>query len=194
MKRIITLKWENACGECGLHLEVGQQAEYEKTTGIFCIGHFPVEPESIRHFRLIKAERKAAKYEEWADKRREKASALMQRNEPYRGDIAFNTQPGHIPERARVIARTEKAWEHSSIANEFEQKAESLRHVQVAGDAERRRQAKRDSVDAWVKPGIMVNTVVFGVCEVLKVNTKTVKVKGRFGNFNVEKSFLEKVA
>ncbi len=52
----------------------------------------------------------------WAEGREAKAADLRARNEPFRGDIAFNTQPGHIPERARVIARTERAWEHDKKA------------------------------------------------------------------------------
>lgn len=74
-------------------------------------------------------ERRAARAERlrgWADKREEKAGALHARNEPYRGDIAFTTQPGHIPERARAIARTERAWEHSRKAESMRSRAEAI--------------------------------------------------------------------
>ena len=71
-------------------------------------------------------EARAERLREWAAKRDAKAAELHARNEPYRGDIAFNTQPGHIPERARAIARTEKAWEHSTKAAEMARKADSI--------------------------------------------------------------------
>lgn len=66
--------------------------------------------------RRERLEAKAARLRGWAEKRDAKAAALHQQNEPYRGDTAFNTQPGHIPERARAIARTERAFEHQEKA------------------------------------------------------------------------------
>lgn len=71
-------------------------------------------------------EAKADRLRGWADGREGKAAALHARNEPYRGDHAFNTQPGHIPERARVIARTERAWEHSTKAAEMRRRADGI--------------------------------------------------------------------
>lgn len=71
-------------------------------------------------------EAKVAKREEWAAGRRAKAAGLLKQNEPFRGDIAFNTQPGHIPERARVIARSEKAYEHTQMAAHHVGKAAGL--------------------------------------------------------------------
>jgi hypothetical protein len=52
-----------------------------------------------------------------------KAQACHSIGDRYRGDIAFCTQPGHIPERARVIRATEKAFEHAKIAEHHEAKA-----------------------------------------------------------------------
>ena len=76
--------------------------------------------------RRERLERKLEKREEWANGREQKAGALLKRNEPYRGDIAFNTQPGHIPERARAIARSDKAFEHTNMANHHRSKAAGL--------------------------------------------------------------------
>lgn len=60
-------------------------------------------------------ERREAKVERlrgWAEKRKNEAAATIEREfEAHRGDVAFNTQPGHIPERARSIARVERAVE-----------------------------------------------------------------------------------
>ena len=76
--------------------------------------------------RRERLEAKIDKREEWADGRDKKAEALHKTNEPYRGDHAFNTQPGHIPERARAIKRTEKACEHQDMANHHRSKAAGL--------------------------------------------------------------------
>lgn len=72
--------------------------------------------------------RRIERREEWADGRDGKAGALLKRNEPFRGDIAFNTQPGHIPERARVIKREDQAAEHHEKASHHRGVAATLEH------------------------------------------------------------------
>jgi uncharacterized protein DUF3560 len=76
-------------------------------------------------------ERRAARLREWADKREQRAADTLRQGERFRGDWAFNTQPGHIPERARLIAREDRAHESlqkaasmSSRADEIERQAE----------------------------------------------------------------------
>jgi hypothetical protein len=64
--------------------------------------------------------------EEWALKRHNKASKLRAVDEHLRGDLAFATQPGRISARARMIARTDKAREHSAMASHHASKAEGL--------------------------------------------------------------------
>ena len=76
--------------------------------------------------RRERREARAARLREWAGKRRSKAEALVRRNEPYRGDVAFNTQPGHIPERARAIRREEKAFEHEMKARDMAGRAAGI--------------------------------------------------------------------
>lgn len=61
-----------------------------------------------------------------ADRREAEAESLRKQNEPYRGDVAFNTQPGHIPERARAIRRDERAWEASKDASARRAKAAEI--------------------------------------------------------------------
>jgi hypothetical protein len=56
-------------------------------------------------------EARAERLREWAEKRERDAGAVLQSHERYRGDHAFNFQPGHIPERARVIAQADRAFE-----------------------------------------------------------------------------------
>ena len=65
-------------------------------------------------------EARADRLQEWAGKREDRAEAVFKAGEPFRGDTAFNTQPGHIPFRARLNAREDRA--HESLA-----KAASMR-------------------------------------------------------------------
>jgi hypothetical protein len=76
--------------------------------------------------RRERLQAKVQRREQWAANRRSAAASLDARNEPYRGDWAFNTQPGHIPERARAIARTDQAIEHRQVAEHHEAKAAGL--------------------------------------------------------------------
>lgn len=72
-------------------------------------------------------EARADRLEGWADKRQAGAAAVFKANEAYRGDHAFNFQPGHIPERARVIARTERAFKSVAKAEDMAGRADTIR-------------------------------------------------------------------
>ena len=76
--------------------------------------------------RRERAEARAARRREWAGGRQAKADALAAQNAPYRGDIAFNTQPGRIPERDRANQRDARAWEHTKMAAHHEAKADGI--------------------------------------------------------------------
>lgn len=76
--------------------------------------------------RRERAEARAARRREWAAGREEKADALHHQNEPYRGDVAFNTQPGRIPERTRANRRAEAAWEHTKMAAHHAARADGI--------------------------------------------------------------------
>jgi hypothetical protein len=71
-------------------------------------------------------EAKAERLREWAAKREGKASDLRKRNEPFRGDIAFASQPGHLPERDRANRRDRAAWEHSKMAGSMRSRADGI--------------------------------------------------------------------
>jgi len=71
-------------------------------------------------------EAKADRLREWAGKREVSASAVLAAHEIYRGDTAFNTQPGHIPLRARVIAQDDRAFESLAKAREMSDRADSI--------------------------------------------------------------------
>ena len=78
---------------------------------------------------------------EWAEKRETKADDLHARNEPYTSDWAFITQPGPMPARARVIARADRAVEHTIKAQDFRRRAAG---IEAAAD----RAIYSDDVDA----------------------------------------------
>ncbi len=77
--------------------------------------------------RRERLERKAEKRREWAEGRTSKAQALRSATpDSLRHDWALITQPGHIPERARMIRRDDKAHEHRQMAEHHEQKAAGI--------------------------------------------------------------------
>jgi len=195
MKEII-IKYAGNCKKCNAFLDVGQPAMYEKSMGIFCKGCEPTDIEEIRHFRQLKADIKADKYDEWASKREQKANQQLNSYPEIRHDIAFNTQPGHIPFRERMNNADDRAYKSLRIAEKFRDKAENLRKVRVKGDAAKRTQAERDKNDEWVKVGMKVHSWIVGECEIVKINKKTYTVKsGKTGNtFTEDKSFIHKIA
>jgi hypothetical protein len=75
-------------------------------------------------------ERKEAKAERlraWAEKRNKAATATINTiADRYRDDTAFNTQPGHIQERARVIRMEDAAFESMRKADRMESRAEGI--------------------------------------------------------------------
>lgn len=76
--------------------------------------------------RRERLERKLELRQEWAAKRRRGAAAVFKRNEPFTSDIAFNTQPGHIPLRARIIKAENRAFESLKVAEHHEQCAAGI--------------------------------------------------------------------
>src|SRR5439155_18000827 len=71
-------------------------------------------------------ERRAERLRGWADTRQARAAATFAAHEVYRDDYAFNTQPGHIPERARVIAREDRAHESLQKAARMDERAGNI--------------------------------------------------------------------
>ncbi len=195
--RPITVKYAGQCRKCGRDFEPGDPAIYEKRVGLFCVEHAPTDPEEIRAYRQEGADRKADRYEEWGQKRVEEANATLNHiRDRYRGDFAFNTQPGHIPERARVIQREDRAFESLTKGREMLGKAESLRRVQVAGDAERKRQAKREALDKVIAKGSRVLDFAFGAGTVVGVYSKSYRIKfdSSGSTYARDKSYVQPVS
>jgi hypothetical protein len=175
--RKLTVKYEGKCAKCGATLEIGQPAMYEKRTGIFCVGCEPTDTEEIRHYRQIKADAKADRYENWASKREIKAKADLNSYPSMRHDCAFITQPGHIPARTRMNCADDRAMKSLQVADELREKANNLRHVQVAGDAERKRQRTREKLDSILKVNSRVHDFSLGDGTITKVCKKSYRIQ-----------------
>ncbi|MFI4977582.1 MAG: DUF3560 domain-containing protein [Solirubrobacterales bacterium] len=77
-------------------------------------------------------EARAERLRGWAATRQARAAAVFKAGEPFTSDIAFNTQPGHIPFRARLIAREERAYESVQKAASMESRADGI-EAQLTG-------------------------------------------------------------
>lgn len=83
-----------------------------------------IDSDMTRRERL---ERKAETRREWAEGRNGKADALRAQDPPgLRHDWAFITQPGRIPERARMNRRDDKRIEHHKMAAHHTSKAAGI--------------------------------------------------------------------
>lgn len=71
-------------------------------------------------------EARAERLQEWAGKRETRAAAVFEAGKPYTTDIAFNTQPGHIPFRAKLIAREDRAFESLTKATSMRSRASGI--------------------------------------------------------------------
>jgi hypothetical protein len=79
-----------------------------------------------------RCEARAERLRGWADTRVQRAEAVFEAGEPFTSDIAFNTQPGHIPFRARLIAREDRAYESLGKAASMRSRADGI-EGQLAG-------------------------------------------------------------
>jgi hypothetical protein len=77
-------------------------------------------------------EARAGRLQEWAGKREDRAAAVLKAGEPFTSDYAFNTQPGHIPFRAQLIAREDRAHESLAKAASMRSRADGI-EGQLAG-------------------------------------------------------------
>lgn len=193
--RQIIVKYQGECRKCSTTLEVGSSAIYERHIGIFCPDCEPTDIEEIRAYRQEAGNRRADKYEEWADKRKATATVQLNSHPEVRHDWAFITQPGRIPLRDRMNRADARAYESLEVANRFEEKANSLRKVRVKGDAEKRWQGLRDHNLARLEVGMEVVTGIYGKGIIQKLNKKTAKIgsTGTSGTYtvNVDLAFIK---
>ncbi len=172
----ITVKYTGQCRKCGNTLQVNDIVMYEKHVGIFCLNCAPQEPNEIRSYRQDAADKRASKLDEWAEKREQAANKQLNTYPEIRHDLAFITQPGRIPFRDRMNQADNRALESLTVAQNMRNKADNLRHVKVAGDAERARQQRRDVALQWLKVGMTVRNPIYSIGTVERINKKTAKV------------------
>lgn len=117
---------------------------------------------------------RAERREAWAQTAEAKAAALVANHNT---DWAFVSQPGHIPARARQIAQTDRAMDLLNQAAAHRAKAANLDALanRKKGDAEAARQAERDT--RTLKVGDEARSIHYGACVIVKVNTKTYRIK-----------------
>jgi len=136
--------------------------------------------EEQRKIKKEKAERKARRLES-------KAKRLLKQVQEIEDswpkdvihDIAFNTQPGHIPMRAKIIRQHDKVLRLREEAKRLLEKAENIRIYgsKVRGDAERVREEEREKLDQEVQIGSRVFCPLYGWGKVLKIFKKSYRVK-----------------
>lgn len=71
-------------------------------------------------------EARAERLRGWAKQRRQRAAAGAAAEDPISHDWAFITQPGHIPERARMIAREDRRQESLVKARSMAARADGI--------------------------------------------------------------------
>lgn len=195
--RPLTLRWESECARCAKALPIGSQALYERGCGTFCPDHGPSQDE-LRELRRAALDRKASRREEWAAARQRRADALLAPR-PGEDDWAFITQPGHIPARAKMHQRIDRGCEEQRAANRHAGIAASLRATRalVAGDTARRRDEANERAKArvleWIKVGMVVQANPYPQpMPVLRLNAKTVTVRGAMGDWKVSYRDIER--
>lgn len=112
------------------------------------------------------------------------------------GNTAFNTQSGRIPGRARMNAQTERSFALQQKAAQQRSRAANLERMANTnrGDAAKGRAAKAASVKAshkGLKKGDTIEGTLYGQREVVKVNAKSVTVKGGLKNFTIPWEFIK---
>lgn len=106
------------------------------------------------------------------------------------GNTAFNTQPGRLAGRARMNAQTERSFKLQEKAAQQRTRASNLERMANTnkGDAAKVRAQRADAVKAshiGLKKGDTIEGTLYGNREVVKVNAKSVTVKGGTKNFTI---------
>jgi hypothetical protein len=147
----------------------------------------PMTTEELRAYRQAKAGRRSDRLLKRAYNGKKQAEVLDKQLEPFASDYAFITQPilvGHHSENSfrrlkeRIHNKIDKSMTLRNEADDLIERAEYIRNnVSVKGDAERRRQAKRDANDKIIKVGSKIMDFAFGIGDVVKINKLTYTIK-----------------
>jgi len=157
----------------------------------------PLTGDALRAYRQAKADRKAERIGARAEKKSALAESLFEKEHRIADMIPFG-QPvlcGHHSQRRherdieRMNSLSSKACAAYQEGQHLARVAERLsRPVAIKGDAEARHEAHRQKIRESVKVGDIIFTHIYGDMEVLKINQKTLKLKGKFGNVNFDMS------
>lgn len=112
------------------------------------------------------------------------------------GNTAFNTQPGRIAGRAKMNAQTERSFQLQEKAAQQRSRAANLERMATRskGDAAKGRTQKAEAIKAshkGLKKGDKIEGTLYGEREVVKVNAKSVTVKGGVKNFTIPWEFIK---
>jgi len=138
---------------------------------------------------------RSAKLSEAAAKNEAKAKRMFEAANTA-GNTAFNTQSGRIPGRARMNAQTERSFQLQEKAAQQRSRAANLERMATTnkGDAAKARTQKAEAIKAshkGLKKGDTIEGTLYGVREVVKVNAKSVTVKGGIKNFTIPWEFIK---
>lgn len=157
-----------------------------KTGSSRTAGGTTAKPMTQKERWAARAQRRLAQ----AERAEANANAIYNRNRRP-GDIAFWTQPGLGRQRDKARAGIGRSFEELKRAERLRERAANLQRMATTnkGDAERRRQVRRD---AWSgRVGDRVSTPLYGPGVVIRVNRKTVTYRSDQGYINnVDKAWL----
>ena len=136
--------------------------------------------EEQRKIKKEKAERRAKRIEARARRLLKEAQRIEDSwPKDIIHDIAFITQPGHIPLRAKINRQHDKVLRLREEAKRLFEKAENVRTwgSRVKGDAEKEREERRKELDREIQIGSRVFCPLYGWGEVLRIYKKSYRVK-----------------
>jgi len=144
--------------------------------------------EHIRQTRQARLCRYTAKLRARAARLDKEADTKQAEFNSHRGDTAYMTQPGGAESafgrsRIRAIKGYDKGIQLRSEAADLRAKADFLEQkgVAVRGDAEKRREDKRNENDGLISVGSRVFSPLYRGGEVVRVNKKTYTIRFESG-------------
>lgn len=161
-------------------------------------------PEEIRAYRQAKLDRKIARLRKGATSRDAQATTKQSEFIENSKDWAYVTQPNINTSKGRQFSRYRERVLNKYDAGirlqiEADDKREYADYLEktgavVKGDAERKRQALREEIDALVHVGDIVHSYHYQAVEILKKNKKTftIKIVQTGSVFTIDKSYIEK--
>jgi len=156
------------------------------------------KPKGLKPDKSIEVKARSTQKERWAARSemlkqaaaKNEAKAARMFDAANKGDTAWNTQPGRLPGRARQNAQTERSFALQQKAEQQKARSANLERLATTnkGDAARRRAAKADAIKAshkGLKKGDVIEGVLYGKREVVRVSAKSVTVKGGIKNLTI---------